>query len=121
MKARLFLSLFVVLVSAEASRAQSALDGFDQNANGAIQAIVVQPDGKILIGGAFTTLTNNGVVAIGETVNEFFAVCYLTRRDYFLSRGVRMREADVCCDCSVKKKIILQYNTQFVTIVLQAY
>jgi uncharacterized delta-60 repeat protein len=37
--------------------AQSARDGFDPNANGAIRAVVVQPDGKILIGGDFTTLS----------------------------------------------------------------
>ena len=45
---------------AAAVRGQSALDGFDPNANGAIQVVVVQPDGKILIGGAFTTLAPNG-------------------------------------------------------------
>ena len=38
----------------------SALDGFDPNANGTIRAVVVQPDGKILIGGDFTTLSPNG-------------------------------------------------------------
>jgi uncharacterized delta-60 repeat protein len=47
-------------------RAQSALDGFDPNANGLIRAIVVQPDGKIIIGGDFTTLTPNG----GSTVTR---------------------------------------------------
>jgi beta-propeller uncharacterized protein DUF5122 len=40
--------------------AQSALDGFDPNANGTIRAVVVQPDGKIVIGGAFTALSPNG-------------------------------------------------------------
>jgi len=35
---------------------QSALDGFDPNANGQVQVVVVQPDGKILIGGNFTTI-----------------------------------------------------------------
>ena len=40
-------------------RGQSALDGFDPNANGAIRVIVVQPDGKALIGGEFTTLAPN--------------------------------------------------------------
>jgi apolipoprotein N-acyltransferase len=35
---------------------QSALDGFDPNANGRVRVVVVQPDGKILIGGDFTTL-----------------------------------------------------------------
>ena len=38
----------------------SALDGFDPNANGLVRAAVVQPDGKILIGGDFTTLAPNG-------------------------------------------------------------
>jgi uncharacterized delta-60 repeat protein len=46
---------------------QSALDGFDPNANGAINVVVVQPaDGKILIGGSFTTLAPNG----GATVTR---------------------------------------------------
>src|SRR5205814_202284 len=34
------------------------------NANGAIHAVVVQPDGKILIGGEFTTLSPNGGAAV---------------------------------------------------------
>src|SRR5439155_11499050 len=34
------------------------------NANGEIQVIVVQPDGKILIGGDFTTLSPNGGAAV---------------------------------------------------------
>ena len=38
----------------------SALDGFDPNANGPVHVVVVQPDGKILIGGDFTTLSPNG-------------------------------------------------------------
>src|SRR5437870_13692092 len=41
---------------AAAVRGQSALDGFDPNANGTVNVVVVQPDGKILIGGAFTTV-----------------------------------------------------------------
>ena len=40
---------------AAAVRGQSALDGFDPNANGSVRVVVVQPDGKILIGGDFTT------------------------------------------------------------------
>src|SRR5205823_3043797 len=43
---------------------QSALDGFDPNANGTIRVVVVQPDGKILIGGDFTTLSPNGGAAV---------------------------------------------------------
>jgi len=38
----------------------SALDGFDPNANGLVRVAAVQPDGKILIGGDFTTLAPNG-------------------------------------------------------------
>jgi uncharacterized delta-60 repeat protein len=45
---------------------QSALDGYDPNANGDINVVVVQPDGKILIGGTFTTLSPNG----GATVTR---------------------------------------------------
>ena len=49
---------------AAAVRGQSALDGFDPNANGTIRVVVVQPDGKILIGGDFTTLSPNGGAAV---------------------------------------------------------
>ncbi len=51
---------FVCFVGVQTTRAQSALDGFDPNANGTIWVVVVQPDGKILIGGNFTTLSPNG-------------------------------------------------------------
>jgi hypothetical protein len=52
---RAALSLFCVAVllagGAAAAHGQSPFDGFDPNANGAIRVAVVQPDGKILIGG----------------------------------------------------------------------
>src|SRR6266513_3671435 len=54
--------------SAAAVRGQSALDGFDPNANGAVNVVVVQADGKILLGGDFTTLAPNG----GATVTRNF-------------------------------------------------
>jgi uncharacterized delta-60 repeat protein len=38
----------------------SVVDGFDPSANGLVRVAVVQPDGKILIGGDFTTLAPNG-------------------------------------------------------------
>ena len=65
-RAALFLFFFAVLLTGGAAvgRGQSALDGFDPNANGAIRVIVVQPDGKILIGGEFTTLSPNGGAAV---------------------------------------------------------
>jgi hypothetical protein len=53
--------------SAAAARGQSALDGFDPNANGAVYATAVQPDGKILIGGSFTTVlgvTRNNIARL---------------------------------------------------------
>jgi uncharacterized delta-60 repeat protein len=40
--------------------AQSALDGFDPNANAGVRVVVRQPDGKILLGGDFTSLAPNG-------------------------------------------------------------
>ena len=47
-------------------RAQTTADGFDPDANGSVFAIVVQTDGKILIGGDFTELSPNG----GPTVTR---------------------------------------------------
>jgi Domain of unknown function (DUF5122) beta-propeller len=60
--ARLSLMTLVglALAGGAAVRGQSALDGFDPNANGPVFVVVVQPDGKILIGGDFTTLSPNG-------------------------------------------------------------
>src|SRR3954470_13872703 len=53
--------IFVLLVAAASiACGQSAPDGFNPNANGGVYAIVVQPDGKILIGGNFTTVAPNG-------------------------------------------------------------
>jgi hypothetical protein len=56
----LFLSLVAVAWLGNSARAQSALDGFDPNPNGSVEIVVVQPDGKILIGGTFTILAPNG-------------------------------------------------------------
>ncbi len=53
----LFAALFgLFLALGQAAAAQSALDGFDPNADGAVEVVVVQTDGKILIGGSFTTV-----------------------------------------------------------------
>jgi hypothetical protein len=62
---RFLFSAVLLLTSGLANlRGQSALDGFFPNANGAILAVAVQPDGKILIGGSFTTLSPNGGATI---------------------------------------------------------
>ena len=42
----------------------SVSDGFDPNVNGLVRTAVVQPDGKILIGGDFTTLAPNGGASV---------------------------------------------------------
>ena len=49
------LALWLVLVPQHAL-AQSALDGFEANANGIVRAVAVQPDGKVLVGGEFDTI-----------------------------------------------------------------
>ena len=43
---------------------QSALDGFDPSANSAVRVVVAQPDGKIIIGGDFTSVSPNGGAAV---------------------------------------------------------
>src|SRR3954469_3611225 len=56
-------ALLLVSISS-AVHGQSALDGFDPNANGVVRVVVVQPDGKILLGGDFTTLAPNGALPV---------------------------------------------------------
>src|SRR3984893_15904957 len=58
------MTVMLLVVTAAAVRGQSARDGFDPNANGAVRIVVVQPDGKILLGGDFTALSPNGGVAV---------------------------------------------------------
>ena len=58
-------ALFLVLL-AVSGRGQAGLDGFDPNANGTVRIVVVQPDGKVLIGGDFTKVSPNG----GATVTR---------------------------------------------------
>jgi uncharacterized delta-60 repeat protein len=58
--------LLLLVLTTAAVHGQSALDGFDPNANGIVSVVVVQPDGKILLGGSFTTLSTNGGVAVAR-------------------------------------------------------
>src|SRR6266508_3990479 len=69
-KAALFLLSVAVMLGNGAAevRGQSALDGFDPNANGTVRVIVIQPDGKILAGGEF-----NGPDSIGGQTRNFIA------------------------------------------------
>jgi N-acetylneuraminic acid mutarotase len=64
LKKFLLFSVAVLLVGGAAVRGQSTVDNFDPKANGTVLAVVVQPDGKILIGGNFTTLAPNGGAAV---------------------------------------------------------
>ncbi len=52
----LIIGLFFLTFS-QTIAAQSALDGFNPNANGTIRTFAIQADGKILIGGEFTTVS----------------------------------------------------------------
>jgi uncharacterized delta-60 repeat protein/uncharacterized repeat protein (TIGR01451 family) len=65
------LSLFFIALlfagGAASVRGQSALDGFNPTFNGLIRAIVVQPDGKILVGGDFTASSTSGPPPIPRT------------------------------------------------------
>jgi uncharacterized delta-60 repeat protein len=54
--------LFLILSTV--GRGQSALDGFDPNTDGDLVFAAVQPDGKILIFGDFTTVSPNGGAAV---------------------------------------------------------
>jgi uncharacterized delta-60 repeat protein len=61
-KIRLLIVPAIVLLAGGTTQvvAQSALDGFDPNANAGVRVIVRQPDGKTLLGGDFTSLAPNG-------------------------------------------------------------
>jgi len=48
--------VLLATVSAAPVFGQTANDGFDPNANGPVRAIAVQADGRIIIGGGFTTV-----------------------------------------------------------------
>jgi uncharacterized delta-60 repeat protein len=60
----LFFTALLLADGATAVRGQSALDGFDPNANSTVRVVVTQSDGKILIGGDFTALSPNGGAAV---------------------------------------------------------
>ncbi|MCU0239279.1 MAG: hypothetical protein MUC29_07545, partial [Pyrinomonadaceae bacterium] len=56
-----FVKVFLLLVSIglffnQIAQAQAANDGFDPNSNGAVITSSIHSDGKILIGGFFTSI-----------------------------------------------------------------
>jgi uncharacterized delta-60 repeat protein len=61
---RLVAMISVGVGIAAGARAQSAVDGFNPGANGSVTAIAVQPDGKIVVVGNFSTLGGVGSGAV---------------------------------------------------------
>src|SRR5256886_757753 len=53
--------LMPIVLLAKEGRAQSAVDGFDPGADRNVKALAVQPDGKIVVGGTFSTLGGGGM------------------------------------------------------------
>jgi uncharacterized delta-60 repeat protein len=60
LRARVLFAALAVFVCFPTMSAAQTLDAFDPNANGIVYAVAVQPDGKILVGGAFTTVAPMG-------------------------------------------------------------
>jgi uncharacterized delta-60 repeat protein len=50
-----------------AQSSSAAADGFDPNVNGNVYAMLIQPDGKILVAGSFPTVSPNGGPAISRS------------------------------------------------------
>ncbi|MFZ1220537.1 MAG: LamG-like jellyroll fold domain-containing protein [Chthoniobacterales bacterium] len=85
-------SIALLFAGVAAVRGQTALDGFDPNANEQIFVIVVQPaDGKILIGGRFTSV-------LGEKHNRLVRL----NPDGTLDRTFKHPEVDVQRDGTVR-------------------
>ncbi len=55
------LTALCLLAAPPEARAQSAVDGFDPIPNGSVLAMAEQADGRIIIGGDFTTLFSGAV------------------------------------------------------------
>ncbi|MEP6955726.1 MAG: delta-60 repeat domain-containing protein, partial [Chthoniobacterales bacterium] len=57
---KLLVATIALVAATNALRGQAVPDGFNPNVNEGVYAIVVQPDGKILIGGNFSAVAPNG-------------------------------------------------------------
>ena len=65
------LALFMpIALLAEEGRAQCAIDDFDPGADRNVKALAVQPDGKIMVGGTFSTIGGGGT---GTTTRKHIA------------------------------------------------
>jgi uncharacterized delta-60 repeat protein len=67
----LFLSIAFSIFSLNSIRAQPVLDDFNPNVEGlfgvAVRKIVVQPDGKVIVGGLFNSVAPNGGPSVART------------------------------------------------------
>jgi uncharacterized delta-60 repeat protein len=67
----LFLSITLPIFSVGSMRAQPVLDDFNPNVEGlfgvAVRKIVVQPDGKVLVGGLFNSVAPNGGPSVARS------------------------------------------------------
>jgi uncharacterized delta-60 repeat protein len=57
-------SVAALLVFSVTLHAQPVLDNFDPNVDNIVRTVVVQPDGKVLVGGIFTSVAPNGGVPV---------------------------------------------------------
>jgi len=74
----LLFCLFVAVLLALPAQSQSPIDGFNPNVSGTVYATAIQRDGKIIIGGHFTsvwgyTRTNIARLNVDGTQNSFNA------------------------------------------------
>jgi uncharacterized delta-60 repeat protein len=58
--ARYLTTAFLLLCASAAAYSQSANDGFDPGTNAQVFAVAIQPDGKIVVGGDFTSIGGGG-------------------------------------------------------------
>jgi hypothetical protein len=62
-------AMIALLVTTSATRAAIELDSFNPNADGSIDVIVVQPNGQILVGGAFDATNFQADVNASGSIN----------------------------------------------------
>ena len=92
--ALLVFSLLVLLGTAAPMRAEAILDAFDPSPNGWVGAIVVQPDGKILASGNFTTGAPNGGPEVARNYIARFLAPTPAAQAVNLSTRMRVQTGD---------------------------
>jgi uncharacterized delta-60 repeat protein len=60
------LILVVLLIPFSVGLAQNVNDGFDPNVNGGVDALALQPDGRLVLAGVFSALAPNGGPSVGR-------------------------------------------------------